>query len=98
MTEPKWDPFASKLQKTQAEDDQFTKVAIIYILGVGVGFTLVCFGFIFFLLALLAGASQRPPTPAWVWYLSCVLSEIIGSLMIYLTLKGSPEPGTFPTK
>ena len=81
-------------QREKGNDDPFLRIAITFILGVVIGFTLVLMGFIFLVLAGLSAIEASNEFPAWGWLLLGIASEIIGVWMMRKSLEGSPTPGS----
>ncbi len=78
--------------------DPFTVIAIKFILGVLIGFTMILMGFIFLMIAVLTQSSETHNDNVWQWYLATIVFEVVGGWLFYTTLMGAPEPGKISSR
>jgi len=82
-------------QQRPPSDDPFIRVALPFILGVVMGFSLILMGFIFLFLAGLSYLEPTNQVSGWVWLGLGLGSELVGIFLMRRSLRGSPSPGTF---
>ena len=79
----------------KSQKDPFLSIALGFILGVVVGFSLVLMGILLFMMALATSTVDSTVYPWYVWFILAVISEVIGIFLMRRSLAGTPEPGTF---
>lgn len=75
--------------------DNFAKTAILFVLGVIIGFSLLLMGLVFLMIALLAHNSNESELQGYVWALLGIISIIIGYFMMRRNLHSVPPPGAY---
>lgn len=73
-------------------DTQFTRLAIKYVLGVVLGFSLFSFGIIFLFISILSFKANISDVNPIKWLIYSITFIIIGIALLYLELKPDKVP------